>query len=196
MNRNQKHIQAVLDLATAGEYADGKRWYARANGVAERLHELYGISKPRAAGVIAALSPRNRWERNVIDAENIVATCQAAGSIDDVKVCTFRKNKEKAIAVLSDCLREEYIPEVLSGPKMIEFYNCIMGCNDVTIDGHAYSIWYGDRVTLANVPKIGKKIREKIKKDYLAVGRNNAMMGYEVQAITWLTHRRIHGVTK
>lgn len=196
MNRNQRHIQAVLELASAGEQAEGKLWYARANAAAVSLAKSYGIHAETAAGVIAALSPRNRWERNVIDAENIIAAYQAGGSTKEVKVCTFSKNKEKAVTILTLALCGRAVENVLSGPKMIEFYNCIVGNDDVTIDGHAYSIWFGDRVTLANVPSIGKKLREKIKKDYLVVAKNNAMMGYEVQAITWLAHRRIHGVTK
>jgi hypothetical protein len=89
---------------------------------------------------------------------------------------------------------DDAILAVLSGPKLSEFFNCIRGITDVCIDGHAYSIWFGDRITLAKVPSIGKKIRQVIKKDYLAVAEANGLKGYEVQAITWVAHRRIHGV--
>ena len=193
MNRNQKHIQALLDLATVGEQADGKLWYRRANTAAVRLAEQYEVTIPVAAGVIAALSPRNKWERNLIDAENLIAAYQAAGEegAEVVKVCTFGKNKAKAIQILQAGIG---IQAILSGPKLIEFYSCIMGEDDVCIDGHAYSIWFGCRVTLAKVPSIGKKLRAQIKADYMVVADKNNLKPFEVQAITWVTHRRLHGV--
>lgn len=193
--RNQAHIQALLDLASVGEQAEGVTWYQRAQRAATRLADQYEISIEGAAGVIAALSPRNKWERNLTDAENLIAAYVSGGAeaAADVKVCTFGKNKAKALEILA-WQSEAAVRTTLSGPKMLEFYSCIMGEDEVCIDGHAYNIWFGDRIPLAKVPKFGKKIREEIKKDYLAVAKKNNLKGYEVQAITWLAHRRIHGV--
>lgn len=194
--RNQKHIQALLDLASAGEQSEGLTWYQRANLAATRLADQYEIAIDTAAGVIAALSPRNKWDRNLVDAENIIAAFVAGGheAAADIKCCTFGANKKKALKILISEAQGDLVKEFLSGPKLIEFYSCIIGEDDVCIDGHAYSIWFGDRVTLAKVPSIGKKLREEIKKDYLAVAKKNNLKGYEVQAITWVAHRRIHGV--
>lgn len=194
--RNQKHIQALLDLASAGEQSEGLTWYQRANLAAVRLADQYEIAIDTAAGVIAALSPRNKWDRNLIDAENLIAAFKAGGdeAAADVKVCTFGANKKKALEILIWSAQGNLIKEFLSGPKLVEFFSCIIGEDDVCIDGHAYSIWFGDRVTLAKVPSIGKKLRAEIKKDYLAVANKNNLKGYEVQAITWVAHRRIHGV--
>jgi len=194
--RNQKHIQALLDLASAAETAGGLSWYKDAYQVAVTLADRYEIPVETAAGVIAALSPRNKWDRNLIDAENIIAAYVAGGAdaCEDVKVCTFGANKQKAIEILTWNAGEAVALEILSGPKLREFYSCILGRDDVCIDGHAYSIWFGDRVTLNKIPSIGKKLREEIKKDYRAVAEKNNLQGYEVQAITWVAHRRIHGV--
>ena len=96
--RNQKHIQALLDLASVADQAEGMTWYERAYAAAVRLADQYEIKIDTAAGVIAALSPRNKWTRNLIDAENLIATFVAAGAeaAADVKCCTFGKNKKKA----------------------------------------------------------------------------------------------------
>jgi len=194
--RNQKHIQALLDLASAAETASGMTWYKDANQVAVTLADRYEISEETAAGVIAALSPRNKWDRNLIDAENLIAAYVAGGAeaCEEVKVCTFGANKQKAVEILLWNAGEQAALDILSGPKLREFFSCILGRDDVCIDGHAYSIWFGDRVTLNKVPSIGKKLREAIKKDYLAVAKKNNLKGFEVQAITWVAHRRIHGV--
>ena len=198
LTKNQKHIQAVLDLATAADVVQGKGWYETAFQVAVALDASYNVGTLKAAGVLAALSPRNKWERNVIDAEKIIAAYVAAGSegAEEIKVCTFGKNKAKAIRILelgagSAALE---IEAILSGPKLCEFFHCIVGHYDVCIDGHAYAIWFGERVTLANVPSIGVKLRRAIKADYIAVAEANNLQPFEVQAITWVAWRRLHDV--
>ena len=199
LTKNQKHIQAVLDLATAADVVQGKGWYESAFAIAGALAVNYGVSFKKAAGVLAALSPRNKWERNVIDAEKIIAAYAAAGSeaAEEIKVCTFSSNKAKAIRILELRDVEASAPDIaniLSGPKLREFFNCIIGLEDVCIDGHAYAIWFGERVTLANVPSIGVKLRRAIKADYIAVAEANGLKAYEVQAITWVAWRRLHDV--
>lgn len=195
---NSKHIQAVLDLATTQDWVEGKAWYATAHEAAQHLSDLYGVTTATAAGVIAALSPRNKWDRNLIDAEQLISTFVAAGAeaAEAVKVCTFSSNKRKALAILEWNSNADVAREILSGPKLTEFFNCIIGEADVCIDGHAYAIWFGQRVTLANVPSIGVKLRRAIKADYVAVAEANGLKPYEVQAITWTAWRRMHGVVK
>ena len=39
--------------------------------------------------------------------------------------------------------------------------------DDVCVDGHAYSIWIGDRLTMKQVPNIGKKLYKTITDDYI-----------------------------
>ena len=141
LTKNQKHIQAVLDLANASDVVEGKGWYESAFAIAGALAVSYGVSFKKAAGVLAALSPRNKWERNVIDAEKIIAAYVAAGpeGAEEIKVCTFSSNKAKAIRILelgAGATAVE-VANILSGPKLREFFNCILGLDDVCIDGHA-----------------------------------------------------------
>jgi len=196
LSKNAKHIQAVLNLATAADYIEGKEWYLSAFKVASMLAANYDITTATACGVISALSPRNKWERNLQDAEKIIAAFKAGGAESAmlVKVCTFTGNKKKAIAILERNGNADVAREILSGPKTTEFFNCIYQEDDCCIDGHAYSIWFGDRITLANVPSIGIKIRRAIKADYAAVAKAHDLKAFEVQAITWVTWRRLHGV--
>ena len=191
-------ITAVYNLASVSDKNQGLKWYADANAFAHDLADRYDVSRLKVHGVIAALSPRNRWERNMQDAESMVKVYSAGGDYDDLmnlKVCTFTKNKIKAAKILTlDCASDTQIKAILSGPKMIEFYHCIQELDDVCIDGHAYSIWVGDRITLANVPSIGKKLRQTIKADYTQAAKNLGVSPYQVQAITWVTWRRLHNV--
>ena len=201
---NAREIVAKFTLATSQEVQLGCDWYASAFKIASRMAHKYGVSVNKAAGVIAALSPNNRWERNIIDAEAMLK-CYAAGGTDDdllaVKVCTYTKMKEKAIAIITNEF-DARITYLLNGAKIIEFFNCITNSalNDVCIDGHAYSVWFGQRLTMKEVPPIGKKLRSQIKTDYrdatvfINDELNESFTPADIQAITWVTHKRIHNV--
>ena len=192
-------ITAVFNLASQSDKNQGLNWYARALTFADNLGEVYDINYATIVGVIAALSPRNRWERNMQDAESMVKVAANGGTYDDLmqlKVCTFKTGKQKAAAILANNVtdRDELLA-ILKGPKLCEFFNCIMGdVDDVCIDGHAYSIWVGDRITLANVPSIGKKLRQSIKADYQQAAKNLGLKSHELQAITWVCWKRLHNV--
>ena len=193
------NILAVYQLSNENDKQQGYAWYARAKDLALTLCTRYdNISLAQAIGVIAALSPRNKWERNMADAENMIRVFSIdPESVESVKVCTFGANKAKAIRILElkDGERDvDTVRAILSGPKLTEFFNCIIGEEDVCIDGHAYSIWAGDRITLDSIPKIGVKLRKKIKDDYCRAAQEVGCEAYELQAITWCAWRRLHGV--
>ena len=195
---NVENIKAVFQLATLDENQDGLTWYPSAKQIAIRLADRYEISEAQAIGVIAALSPRNKWSRNVHDAEALIGAYKAsgAGQASLTKVCTFGANKAKAIAILglSRAADLDAVLAILSGPKLREFASCIAGLDDVCIDGHAYCIWNGGRTSLKDVPAIGVRLRREIKADYQAAANELGLSPSACQAITWCSWRRIHGV--
>ena len=196
--KNVNNIKAIYLLATTQEKIDGAKWYQSAHEIAMRLAIDYELTLQTAAGVIAALSPRNKWSRNVIDAENLIeAFTRDSESAVNIKVCTFNKNKEKALKILEnkDDFFVDTTRDILKGPKLIEFFNCICGNkDDVCIDGHAYCIWNGSRTSLKDVPSIGVKLRKEIKSDFRKAAAKFNISAAEMQAITWVAWRRIYGV--
>jgi len=208
LSPNAGHIIAKFALATTEEVVSGQQWYKNANEIASRLARNNNITLSKAAGVLAALSPNNKWERNCLDAEHLIQAF-IYGDEDDareVSVCTYSAMKEKAIKILnlSNELDEGShwvdILRILNGPKIIEFFNCIMQRNDVCIDGHAYSIWFGERMTMKQVPNIGKRLRERIKSDYIDATEwinlemNTNYLPSDIQAIVWVCHKRIYKI--
>jgi len=199
-----RNILAVFALASRGEHVEGRSWYSRANAIACEIANEHGISVEQAAGCIAALSPSNRWERNIVDAENLVRAFTIGGADEamNVKVATYGKMKAKAIKCLEGSSSDREQQTILNGRKIVAFYRCIIGFGDtVCVDGHAYSIWFGDRMTLANVPNIGKRLYQEITGDYIEAARiltesGNGITCFELQAVTWVAWRRLHGVTK
>ena len=197
---NQRNIEAVHQLATLKEQEDGQAWYPIARNICSQISKRYNLELVDVIGVMASLSPRNRWERNIQDCEAIISAYIHGGKeqAEATKVCTFTKNKAKAIAILeltetAQC--ETDILDILKGPKMQEFYQCIKGeSEEVCIDGHAYCIWAGERTGLADVPSIGVKLRRAIKADYITVAKKLGITSSALQAITWVTWRRMYGV--
>ena len=199
MKNNRANIKAVYQLASLTEHSDGAAWYHAANQIAIKLADRHEITEAQAIGVIAALSPRNRWERNVQDADAFIAAYVAGGAEQAMltKVCTFTSNKKKALQILESGLTHiTSALTILSGPKLKEFASCIAGLPDVCIDGHAFCIWAGERTGLKDVPAIGVKLRREIKADYQQVAEELKIEPFELQAITWCAWRRLHGVTK
>ena len=204
---NAREIVAKFQLATSQEVQLGCDWYRSALNIAGRIQAKYHTTErpltvELVAGIIAALSPNNRWERNIIDAEALIKVWAAGGSDADilaVKCCTYPVMRQKAL----DILKGSDIVKTLNGPKIIEFFNCITNpmLNDLCIDGHAYSIWLGQRVVMKDVPNIkAKKLRSQIKTDYVDACTfineelNESFTPADIQAITWVTHKRIHNV--
>ena len=196
--KNVNRIKAVYDLATPHEIAVGRAWYPQAYETARIMASDYGLCVQTVVGVIAALSPRNKWERNLLDAENLIeAYCVDRAAAAEVKVCTFGKNKVKAIKIL-DLDQDPFtdaILDVLSGPKLREFASCILKLDEVTVDGHAFCVWNGARTGLKDVPAIGVRMRAEIKSDYRKAAAKLGLSPSECQAVTWCAWRRIHGVT-
>ena len=193
------NVLGVYHLANAADRANGQAWYKTAYSVAHTIAYENGLDANTVAGVIAALSPRNRWSRNIADAENICRLYVAGGedAAANYKVCTFTTGKKKALRILKENITNpDEIRSILNGPKLQEFFTCIVGDRpDVCIDGHAYAIWLGERIPLADVPAIGVKLRQTIKADYISAAQSVGISPSELQAVTWCAWRRLHGLT-
>ena len=207
LSHNAREIVARFSLATSQEVQLGCDWYSSAFKIALRIANKYRTRVEVAAGVIAALSPSNKWERNVYDAEALIKVWRAGAAREDVldpdnpiiKVCTYLGQKTKAWDILTT---DDPVVDILKGVKTIEFFNCITNpkLDDVCIDGHAYSVWLGSRVPVDKVPNIQGKIRQTIKQDYrdattfINEELDERYSTADIQAITWVTHKRIHNV--
>lgn len=195
---NTRHIAGMLQLASVADIAEGKHWYQRAYDLAVQLiHAYQPLTLGQAIGVIAALSPNNKWHRNCQDAERLIKAWYVGGDLMSVKVCTFNTNKQKAIAIL-ESPDSEAIESILNGRKVVAFYRSISGYKDsVCIDGHAYAVFVGERIPTTKTPNIGKALYEAIARSYCLVAERSvelcghALTPAQVQAVTWVTYRRL-----
>jgi len=199
---NTRHIASILGLASQADLQAGIEWYARAERLGHRLATAYCCTFEQAVGVIAALSPNNRWLRNCADAESMIKAWAVGVDPETVKVCTYGAMRSKAAQILALASPDrETITGILNGRKITAFFLSITGAPDaVCVDGHAYAIWVGERIPTTQTPSIGVKLYADIARAYVLVAKRSASVCGEqltpaqVQAVTWVTYRRLLGL--
>ena len=178
----------------------GMSWYNNAHSISVTFANKYGFTIEQIAGAIAALSPNNKWDRNIHDAEQLARAISIGIDPNEIKVCTFGKNKAKAIEILKGANYEE-IKLILKGQKVTAFFENI-ACNGIidapVIDGHAYNIFNGTVSGLKEVPSMTPKAFANIQNAYRDAARiasqvtGETITATQIQAITWVSYRRIN----
>ena len=190
-----KNILAVYASASDADHNAGRAWYDDAHASARAIADDYGLPLHIVAGVIAALSPTNKWSRNLVDAANMCAVFTAGGYETDVTVCTYKTMRAKAWGILVACGDYAATLKALKGPKISDFYRCIMlDRSACCIDGHAWCIAHNDRRTMQEVPNIGVKARKALQAAYADAGSAVGAPAYVMQAVTWCAWRTQWGI--
>ena len=173
-----EHILAVYRQATPAQIADGVTWYSEAHSLALALDPADPL---RAAGVIAAFSPRCPWERNKTLAIQAYADGVASGST------------QQMCAKVNRLLAGEDVVTVLHAPKTVAFAKTNANTADEhqdLVDRHAMSIPI-DRVTTDEDTKsLGLKGAYEIYADaYREAARIAGVSPAVMQAVTWVVWR-------
>ena len=202
-----ENIINIYNLSTPAERRRGLAWYATAFTDCERIANQFGLPVNIVAGVVSALSPNNKWERNIENAHVLIDAFFKGDNITDFKVSTYNPMKDKAWQILNamnpkdnPTMSDDEIAKVLNGQKIISFFRCILGYDTCCIDGHAKGIYEGKRFGLTS-PKnhISKKYYKQLQDAYVEAGskitfRKKNLRAFEIQAITWVTWKRIHDI--
>jgi hypothetical protein len=189
MGGHMMNILRVLHQATAEEVLAGLTWYRDSLDHVVALvrdsykrGELARMPRRRAiAGMIAALSPQKTWTINVRLVLQVLRT-------RDGGQYKFQVKKAVAIADGADPLA------VLKGPKERAFFECLFDPDHtqaVTVDGHAFSVWMGVRIYVTRV-RLSRRLYRIAAGDYQRAAKQVGLRPNQLQAITWLCHRRMH----
>lgn len=184
---NAGRVMHVYRAATDDQVAAGLSWYSAAHDVAA---ELDPGNVRRAAGVLAALSPRVSWKRNQMLARLAYETGSASG--------TLGRSCQAADAILAG----EDPLQVLNGPKVRAFFTLIADPDDadaVCVDRHAVDVAVGlrldevDRSAWYQLARGG--LYERFAGCYRRAAERLGVLPGQVQAVTWVTWRDQFGVT-
>lgn len=173
----------------------GIDWYADKKAHASKIARRYCTDISLVLGVIAALSPRNKWHRNLIDCELIFKAVRDGKKPDSIKCCTFDHNKEKAFLIARG-----FEPlEILKGNKVRDFYQCLLIPDDlitVCVDGHAANIAVASQASSLsdkNYKLLADAYRtatEQINKESL----EDLILPLQCQSLTWAYYRVMQGI--
>ena len=190
------NIMACYRAADSVQVNEGLLWYSDAKQAAHDIAVKHNVAVYIVVAVIAALSPNNKWSRNVINADMLIGAFLRGDGIDAVKVSTYHKMKQKAWDILAARPDYDTAKTMLKGQKITSFFMDIMGEFNVTIDGHARNIAYDERVGLTDDrTNIGVREYRAIQAAYEEAARRLRLMPYQLQAITWRVWRDRHGIS-
>jgi hypothetical protein len=160
-------------------------WYHNAHNFCLATSAKFGLSLEIVAGVLAILSPRNKWENNKQDCINIIEAYLSGKNLDSIKVRTFNKNKQKAWNLLKTKNVE------ISGQKVKSFYRNIVnpfGMEDVTVDTWAVRVALNNsKSTLSPNKTQYKIIKEAYQKAFNELSNRDVFLRTpsQLQAICW-----------
>ena len=100
-----RHIDSIIAMYFRSNEVDrlkGKNWYSNAYDITVTIGRKYEVNERTVAGVISALSPTNKWTRNIEDAKNMFRHHSYGFSFNDCKVSTFNTQKNKAIEIIEN----------------------------------------------------------------------------------------------
>lgn len=154
----------------------GRGWYGDGESIVDSLAERTGYSRETVAAVVAHLSPRTTWGRNVYGAtmlltEGTAPTCIGA-------------NVDRARRAMSsaDPL------STLHGPKTRRFAANLLGRRDVvTVDVWAMRVAMGDRARESALKRAG--VYDALERAYQLAGARLGVDPVTVQATTWIVAR-------
>jgi len=179
----RSNLLGLYGQATSENIDNGLRWYKTANVICNELAMEFDTTTERVAQVLSALSPRNKWERNIIDTRAVLEAVRDGIDPSEVKVCTFNSNKMKAFAIAKGELDIQQ-----ESPKTYSFVRNISALdeNKVTIDVWHLRACFGKTITSGLTP-----LRyEELERLTIKLAERLGLRGYEFQAIVWDTIRQ------
>ena len=172
------NLDNYFSLATNKDIDNGIAWYKQAHYLCKDLASRYNTDLDVVAGIISALSPRNKWPQNIKDTETVLRAIHDGLQPEEIKVCTFHKNKLKAYLIGK---KQTSITD--KSLKTFSFVNNIakLDPNYITVDVWHLRACFGR--TIRTTPN--RKAYDQIRRITIAKAEKCGLKGYEYQAILW-----------
>lgn len=171
-----RRILATYDRASKSDVESGARWYDEAGALAASLAANVDGDVTRAASVIAALSPRTSWSRNVAGAVALLTSGPTAAR----RLGCIGANVERA----ATSKRLGYAG-LGNGPKTNAFARNIAGDREaVTVDVWAARVANLDETLLSRVGAY-----DAVAHAYTLAARARGVDPATMQATTWIVAR-------
>jgi hypothetical protein len=171
-----QNIIQVYNQATPEEKDYWGKWYHNAKSDVEELARQFNLPFPVVAGIVAVLSPGNKWSMNLLATLKLLQ--------GQTKINAYPRQVQRAQRIL-----ETGDTGLVSGPKVTVFFNSLMNPKlvekDMVLDGHAINIWRGEKVSLKGLSSPNSKERAQMIQDYQTAAEQLGVPVQAVQAVTW-----------
>jgi hypothetical protein len=168
-----RRILATFDQATPSDIEAGATWYDEAHDIAADLAGRHGLSLEQSASVIAALSPRTTWARNIAGAVLFIESIEILPGLIGTNVARARTALVDGYNGLGQ------------GPKVASFARNIAGDHEsVTVDVWACRVADLDETLLSR-----KGAYQMVADAYRAAARRRGVNPATMQATTWVVAR-------
>tara|TARA_R110002124_G_C8814601_1_gene503445 strand:+ start:390 stop:986 length:597 start_codon:yes stop_codon:yes gene_type:complete len=186
LKKISNNLDHFFNIASDQEILAGQNWYKNANLEANKIAKKYDLDIYKVAQVISALSPRNKWEQNLKDADKVSEAFNLGLHPTDIKVCTFHSNKFKAFNILAS--------NTVITINSLKTYNFVNNIAYLHNDYLTVDIWHL-RACFNNMIKIdsatiGKIAYQQIKDLTIKKANKLGLTGFEFQAIIWLSAQK------
>lgn len=117
-------LLSIYAAASAETLEVGRLWYPGAEDVIAELSREFSLGRPHVAAIVAVLSPRQRWRKNIEGARAVLAG-------EPRRASGFDTSRAKAVALAG----RAPIEQIVGGDKVISFWANLIGSSTaVTID--------------------------------------------------------------
>ena len=186
LKKISNNLDHFFNIASDQEILAGQNWYKNANLEANKIAKKYDLDIYKVAQVISALSPRNKWEQNLKDANKLCEAYTVGLHPTDIKVCTFHTNKFKAFNILAS--------NTVITINSLKTYNFVNNIAYLHNDYLTVDIWHL-RACFNNMIKIdsatiGKIAYQQIKDLTIKKANKLGLTGFEFQAVIWLSAQK------
>lgn len=174
---NHRHFRdrlvAAYESADAEAVEAGRLWYPTGEKVIAKLAADYIVGIPAAAGIVAVLSPQQKWRYNIESARSILA--------GHGRIMGYGTNVAKAKRIAAG----EPADAIVGGPKVRNFWANLRGSREaVTIDVWAQRAAAGRNLAPPKGPQYLRVV-----KAYRAAAAQCGEAPRDFQAIIWLCTR-------
>jgi len=178
-------LERWINAASKDEWQAGKNWYGEAQAFCKFLSKEFGVDSYTCAAVLSALSPNNKWERNKIDAFNVIKAFKNGKAAKTVSCCTYNANKEKAFAILKG--------DIQLNAKSPKTHSFAMNVGLLSPDHITADKWHiraclvrpSDGI-VDTVESVTAAQYRRIESITVKLAHKYGMKGYELQAIIWV----------
>lgn len=187
-----KNIVHVLNQANETDFIEGEKWYRDARLFCYEISRKYDVSFRKVCAILAALSPRNKWQRNKADCESLVKYLKQGGKMP--QCATYSAMVNKAIKLYHSKVDSTFtMLTILNGQKIKAFFLNIYDFNSdcVTVDSWIQLISLGEYLAVDKRPSLSKNDYRLIEESIKEIASTKGVKPPVMQAVLWISFKRM-----